>query len=86
MTATQINHLLAVETILGDDVLVLQSLDGREALSSLFRFDLTLVSENDAISLRGLLGSNASIRLTSVRFRASRRRRIRPARRSSGRA
>jgi type VI secretion system secreted protein VgrG len=64
---TQAERPLSVTTPLGPDVLLLVGVNGREALSELFRFDLELLAENGVdIAFEKLLGQKvtARIRLT----------------------
>src|SRR4051812_21870221 len=63
MAYTQVNRRIAVSTPLDDDVLLLRAFSGTEAMSRLFHFDLDLLSKNDAISMRDLVGKKADIRL-----------------------
>jgi type VI secretion system secreted protein VgrG len=53
---TQEKRLLAVTTPLGKDVLLLQSFTGQEELSRLFRYELTLLSEKEAIAAKDIVG------------------------------
>jgi type VI secretion system secreted protein VgrG len=62
---TQDNRLIAIDTPLGKDVLLLQSFVGTEGMSRLFRFDLDLLSENDSISFKQIVGQRVTIRLSS---------------------
>jgi type VI secretion system secreted protein VgrG len=64
MAYTQENRLIAIDTPLGDDVLLLQGFTGHEAISRLFSFHLDLLSENNAISFDDLVGQNVTISLT----------------------
>lgn len=50
-----------METPLGKDVLLLQSFEGREAISELFEFDLAMHSANHDIPLDVLIGEKASV-------------------------
>ncbi len=59
---TQANRLLSISTPLGEDVLLLQGLTGREGISRLFNFQLELLAyNNDAISFNDLVGQNVTI-------------------------
>lgn len=60
---TQDNRPLAVSTPLGKDVLLLETLVGEEAVSGPFRFELGLLSENDALDPAQLLGQPVAIRI-----------------------
>lgn len=69
MTAmiTQAGRLLTIATPLGEDVLLLDALSGREAISSLFRFELDLLAQPEkASSVRpdALLGENVTVGIT----------------------
>src|SRR5512135_149960 len=57
-TFTQDNRLLSVTSVLGEDVLLLQSFTGREAISRLFSYQLELLSENDSIAAKDLVGTS----------------------------
>lgn len=56
MPYSQENRLIAIDTPLGRDKLLLEELSGHEAVSQLFRFELGLLSENYAISFKDLIG------------------------------
>ncbi|NEX22402.1 type VI secretion system tip protein VgrG [Thiorhodococcus mannitoliphagus] len=56
-------RLIGLETPLGEDVLLLRGMVARERLSSLFEFELELLSEDDQISAADLLGQSATVRL-----------------------
>lgn len=62
-TYTQTNRHIAITTPLGKDVLLLRAFTGREAISQLFHFDLELLSENDAISFKDVVGTNVTLRI-----------------------
>jgi len=61
--ATQEGRLLSLTTPLGKDKLLLRGLEGREGISSLFQFDLAMVSENRSISFDDIVGKDVSIAL-----------------------
>lgn len=61
--ATQATRHIAIETPLGEDVLLLQSFSGHEELSRLFEFDLDLLSENYEIDFDEIIGQNVTIRM-----------------------
>ena len=46
MTYTQENRPIAIDTPLGEDVLLLQGFTGHEGISRLFSFDLDLLAES----------------------------------------
>ena len=61
---SQEHRLIAVDTPLGKDVLLLQELTGHEGISRLFSFDLDLLAfENDSISFEDIVGQKVSITL-----------------------
>jgi type VI secretion system secreted protein VgrG len=53
---TQANRTLSVTTPLGADVLLLESFTGSEEMSRLFHFELSFLSENDAIAATDIVG------------------------------
>src|ERR1700690_1035500 len=63
MAYTQENRLLALDTPLGKDVLLLQGLTGREGISQIFKFDLDLLSDNNAIAFKDIIGQRVTIRI-----------------------
>ncbi len=64
MKYTQENRLIAIDTPLGEDVLLLRGFHGREAISRLFQFELDLLSENHSISFDDLVGKNVTLRIS----------------------
>src|ERR1051326_6746426 len=64
MNLTQATRQIAIETPLGEDVLLLRSFQGQEALSKLFTFDLDLVSEDPSIQYEDIVGQVVTVRLT----------------------
>lgn len=56
-------RLLSITTPLGEDVLILQSFSGTESLSSLFAFQLDLLSANEAIAPAEIVGKNITFRV-----------------------
>jgi len=56
----QHNRRIAVQTPLGDDALLLTAFAGREEFSRLFHFDLDMLSLDDAIDPRHLVGKPVS--------------------------
>lgn len=60
---TQAPRHIAIETPLGEDVLLLQSFSGQEEISRLFQFDLQLLSEDYSINFDDIIGQNVTIRL-----------------------
>ena len=54
---SQDHRLIAVDTPLGKDVLLLQELTGYEAISRLFSYELNLLAfENDSIAFEDVVG------------------------------
>ncbi|HEV2762661.1 MAG TPA: type VI secretion system tip protein VgrG, partial [Pyrinomonadaceae bacterium] len=60
---TQDHRMIRVATPLGKDVLLLQGFRGQEGVSELFRFDLSMHSENRSIALDSLVGKKATVTL-----------------------
>ncbi len=58
---TQDYRRIAVETPLGKDAVLLAAFAGREEISRLFRFELDLFTELDAIAPKDLIGKNVTI-------------------------
>ncbi len=63
MPLTQDNRLMAIDTPLGRDVLLLTGFRGAEAISSPFSFELSLISENHDISFESIIGKNVTVSL-----------------------
>ena len=63
MAITQNNRLVQVDSPLGGDVLLLQSMDGSEELGRLFHYELDLTSEDRAIKFDQLLGKPMGLTL-----------------------
>src|SRR6516164_6431206 len=61
MALVQQDRLITLGTPLGKDVLLVETLEGSEGMSRLFRFQLVLVSEKRDIDLAGLVGQNVTI-------------------------
>jgi type VI secretion system secreted protein VgrG len=61
MTYTQENRLITIDTPLGKDVLLLDEFGGSEGLSSLFRFELSLFSEDHNIAFTNIIGKSVTI-------------------------
>ncbi len=64
MPYTQDNRLIAIDTPLGKDVLLLHSFTGYEGISRLFRFELDLLSEDPSISYDKIVGQRVTIRVS----------------------
>ena len=61
---SQDHRLMAVDTPLGKDVLLLQEMTGYEGISRLFSYDLNLLAyDNDSISFDDIVGQKASLTL-----------------------
>jgi type VI secretion system secreted protein VgrG len=58
MPVSEKNRILYMTTPLGEDVLLLRSFSGIEAMSQLFRFDLRMVSETEAIKAKDIVGKS----------------------------
>jgi type VI secretion system secreted protein VgrG len=63
---TQTGRALRIDTPLGADALLLRSVSGQEAVSQLFRFQLELLSEDDALSFDGIVGKNIALHMQTV--------------------
>ncbi len=63
MPYTQANRLLAIETLLGEDVLLRQGLTGSEGVSQLFTFQLELLSEAPSVAFERIIGQRVTIRI-----------------------
>src|SRR5262245_32084314 len=59
----QANRFIQVFTTLGDDVLLLEGFQGREAVSQLFQFDLRMHSEKLGITFEEIVGKKATIKI-----------------------
>jgi type VI secretion system secreted protein VgrG len=59
-TFTQAHRLLSLTTPLGADKLLLAGFSGREELSRLFRYDLELLSDDDAVSAKDIVGKGVT--------------------------
>jgi len=62
---TQDGRLIAIETPLGKDKLLLTSLAGEETISRLFAYELEMLSPDHAISPESLIGRNVKVVITS---------------------
>ena len=58
---TQENRLIAIDTPLGPDVLLLREMRGTESISRLFSYHLTLISENHRIAFADIIGRNVTL-------------------------
>src|SRR5215469_1144474 len=66
MGYTQENRLIAIETPLGKDVLLLHGFTGHEAISRLFSFQADLLSSNNSISFTDIVGKQVTIKVSLV--------------------
>lgn len=64
MPLTQAARQIAIDTPLGEDALLLRSLEGQEAISKLFTFELDLVSEDPSIKYQDIIGQAVTVRIT----------------------
>ncbi len=60
---TQANRLIAIDTPLGPDVLLLRGFTGHESLSRLFSFELDLLSPDPKIKFEDIIGQRVTIRV-----------------------
>jgi type VI secretion system secreted protein VgrG len=60
---TQATRHIAIDTPLGEDVLLLRSFSGHEEISRLFELDLDLLSEDYEINFDDIIGQNVTIRM-----------------------
>jgi type VI secretion system secreted protein VgrG len=60
-TWTQERRLLEIETSLGKDKVQLTSLDGREAISELFSYEIEMLSTDDDISAESMIGDKVTL-------------------------
>src|SRR5512135_3449747 len=63
---TQDRRLLTVTSVLGDNVLLLQSFTGQEAISNLFSYELNLFSDNESIAAKDLVGTSITWAVNEV--------------------
>lgn len=63
MPYTQANRLIAIDTPLGKDVLLLRSFSGEEGMSQLPGFELDLLSADAGIKFEDIIGKNVTIRV-----------------------
>ena len=60
---TQATRNIAIDTPLGEDVLLLRNFSGHEEISRLSEFDLDLLSEDYEINFDDIIGQNVTIRM-----------------------
>lgn len=63
MAITQKRRLFAVNTTLGEDVLVFYRMVGTEQLGRLFEYEIEMLSEKTHIQLNSILGKNITLRM-----------------------
>ena len=63
MAYMQQNRLIAIDTPLGADALLLQGFTGQEGMSQLFHFHLDLLSENPAIPFNRIVGQRVTLHI-----------------------
>jgi type VI secretion system secreted protein VgrG len=61
---TQENRRVAVNTSLGEDVLLLTSFSGSEGISRPFHFEIEMVSEQEDLAFDSIVGENITVRVT----------------------
>jgi type VI secretion system secreted protein VgrG len=67
MAYTQDERFIAISSPLGKDVLLLQGFSGREAISRLFHFSADLLSENNSIAAKDIVGKQVTISMKVTR-------------------
>jgi type VI secretion system secreted protein VgrG len=67
MALTQDNRLIAIDTPLGTNVLLLRGFTGQEAISRLFSFELDLLSTDPEIKFDQIIGQPVTIRVRLTR-------------------
>ncbi|MCB2147259.1 MAG: type VI secretion system tip protein VgrG [Deltaproteobacteria bacterium] len=63
MAYTQEHKLIAIDTPLGKDELLLARFSGIEGMSRLFEFELEMLSENHAIDFKQIIGKGVTVRI-----------------------
>jgi type VI secretion system secreted protein VgrG len=63
---SQTGRLISLTTPLGDDKLLLTGFTGHEAISRIFNFHLTTLSEDTAIDFTEIIGQNVTINVTQA--------------------
>ncbi len=61
MPFTQDNRLIAIDTPLGKDALLFSAIQGNEGLSTPFSFELDLLSANNSIKFKDIIGKNVTV-------------------------
>jgi type VI secretion system secreted protein VgrG len=65
-TATQKNRIAQFNNPLGPDELLLQRMHASESISTVFSYELELLSENPNIDLSSLLGQNSTVEVLTI--------------------
>ncbi len=60
---TQKNRRISITTPLGEDKLLLRSISGSDAISQPFQYHLELLSEDDAIDFKSIVGQRVTVKL-----------------------
>ena len=63
MAYTQEHRLIAIDTPLGEDALLLRGFTGQEGMSQLFHFHLDLLSTDPAIPFKQIVGQRVTLRI-----------------------
>ena len=63
MAYTQANRLIAINTPLGKDALLLRGVTGQEGISQLYHFQLDLLSTDPEINFKDIIGHNVTVRV-----------------------
>jgi type VI secretion system secreted protein VgrG len=61
---TQKDRLIRVDTVLGEDTLLLRSFSGEDHVSKLFRYELDMLSLNHELDLEALIGTKLTVSVT----------------------
>ena len=69
MPLSQRHRTLSVTTPLGEDILLLRAMSGKEHLSTLFEYELELISKYDSIQHEELLGQPVTVQLELPNYR-----------------
>jgi type VI secretion system secreted protein VgrG len=63
---TQAGRALRMDSPLGQDAVLVRAVSGQEVVSQLFRFQLDLLSEDDALPFDGIVGKNVSLHIETL--------------------
>src|SRR5208282_1726541 len=61
MPYSQANRLIAIQTPLGDNSVLLKRFSGRETISNLFHFSVDLLSEDENIQYKDIIGKQVTV-------------------------